>query len=118
MEKKILVCDDDEGILDVTSFILKNNGYRTIPIINSLEAVDTVLTERPDLVILDLWMPGINGEQIANTLKSNPETTGIPIIIISASRDGRQIAERCHANEFIEKPFDIKTLVNRVKHYI
>jgi CheY-like chemotaxis protein len=74
--------------------------------------------EHPDLVILDLWMPGMNGEQIAEKLKGDPITNALPIIVISASRDGRQIAERCGANDFIEKPFDIATLTGRVKEYI
>lgn len=117
MAKSILICDDDEGILDVTSMVLVSYGYRVIPVINSLEAVEKVKVENPDLIILDLWMPGINGEQVAETLKANPETKEIPILIISASRDGRQIAERCGANDFIEKPFDIKTLTSRVKQF-
>ncbi len=117
MQKSILICDDDEGILDVTSMVLASYGYKVVPVINSLEAVEKVLTEKPDLIILDLWMPGINGEQVAESLKSNPVTSNIPILIISASRDGRQIAERCGANDFIEKPFDIQTLTSRVKQY-
>lgn len=117
MEKCILICDDDEGILDVTSMVLLSYGYKVVPVINSLEAVEKVQAEKPDLIILDLWMPGINGEQVANALKNDPVTSDIPILIISASRDGKQIAERCGASDFIEKPFDIKTLTSRVKQY-
>lgn len=118
MQKSILICDDDEGILDVTSMVLASYGYKVAPVLNSLEVVEKVNVEKPDMVILDLWMPGINGEQVAETLKNDPTTKDIPILIISASRDGRQIAERCGANDFIEKPFDIKTLINGVKQYI
>jgi DNA-binding response OmpR family regulator len=118
MEKCILICDDDEGILDVTAMVLESNGYRVIPIINSLKVLETVQHENPDLVILDLWMPGINGEQLVGALKSNPETKDMPVIIISASRDGKVIAKQSGANDFLEKPFDIDMLTERVKQYV
>lgn len=118
MEKCILICDDDEGILDVTSMVLESNGYRVIPIINSLKVLETVRKENPDLIILDLWMPGINGEQLVEALKGNAETRDMPIIIISASRDGSAIAKQSGANDFLEKPFDIDMLTERVKQYV
>jgi len=118
MEKCILICDDDEGILDVTAMVLESYGYRVIPIINSLKVLDTVRKEVPDLVILDLWMPGINGEQLLEALKSNPATRDMPVIIISASRDGSTIARQSGANDFLEKPFDIDVLTQRVKQFV
>lgn len=118
MEKCILICDDDEGILDVTTMVLESYGYRVIPVINSLKVLDTVNRENPDLVILDLWMPGINGEQLVEALKGNPETHDTPVIIISASRDGSTIARQSGANDFLEKPFDIDMLTERVKQYV
>jgi two-component system, OmpR family, alkaline phosphatase synthesis response regulator PhoP len=117
MEKSVLICDDDEGILDVTSMVLESYGYRVMPLLNSLKVIDTVRQDTPDLIILDLWMPGLTGEQLATELKTNPSTARIPIIIISASRDGRQIADRVGADAYIEKPFDIATLTGRVKQY-
>jgi DNA-binding response OmpR family regulator len=118
MGKCILICDDDEGILDVTSIVLESNGYRVIPVINSLKVLDTVHKENPDLIILDLWMPGINGEQLVEALKGNADTRDLPIIIISASRDGSIIAKQSGANDFLEKPFDIDMLTERVKQYV
>ncbi len=118
MKKCILICDDDEGILDVTAMVLESFGYRVVPIINSLKVLDTVHIENPDLVILDLWMPGINGEQLLEAIKTNPETCDTPVIIISASRDGSSVAKQSGANDFLEKPFDIDVLTERVKQYI
>lgn len=118
MEKCILICDDDEGILDVTTMVLESYGYRVIPVINSLKVLDIVTRENPDLIILDLWMPGINGEQLVEALKGNPKTSGMPVIIISASRDGSIVARQSGANDFLEKPFDIDILTERVKQYV
>lgn len=113
--KKILICDDDEGILDMVSFILEDSGYDVIPERNSMNVYSLIVKERPDLLLLDLWMPVLSGDQVLKTLKSNPETSNLPVIVISASTEGQKIAHEAGASDFLAKPFDIEQLVNRVQ---
>jgi len=115
LNKKILICDDDEGILDMVSFILEDSGYDVIPERNSLNVYSLIEKERPDLLLLDLWMPVLSGDQVLKALKSNPETSSLPVIVVSASTEGEKIAHDAGASDFLAKPFDIDQLVNRVQ---
>ncbi len=109
--KKILICDDDEGILDVLELILEETGHTVIPEINSLNVRAVLDKQQPDLVILDLWMPVLSGDQILQMIRSTPAYQDLPVIIISASRDGEQIASEHSASAFIAKPFDYDNLL-------
>lgn len=116
--KTILICDDDEGILDMLELVLEETGYRIIPVQNSLHIYDEIEKQHPDLILLDLWMPVLSGDQILKNLRQNPETKDLPVIIISASREGERIANDAGASCFLAKPFDLDTLVNRVDEMI
>lgn len=115
--KRILVCDDDMGILDVISILLKDNGYHVKLLSNGKAIIKRIEAYNPDLVLLDLWMPGIDGKEITKLLKSCNETKNIPIIIISALDTAKKISKDIGADDFIEKPFDIYDLLNKVKKY-
>jgi CheY-like chemotaxis protein len=116
--KTILICDDDEGILDMLEIVLDGSGYRTIAVQNSLNIYETIAREQPDLLLLDLWMPVLSGDQVLKTLRRNPETNELPVIVISASREGKQIAVAAGADDFMAKPFDLDSLLQRIEHYI
>nr|WP_294901073.1 response regulator [uncultured Pedobacter sp.] len=116
--KKILICDDDEGILDVLGLILEETGHTIISEINSLNVRAVMEQQNPDLIILDLWMPVLSGDQILQMIRKNPSYKDLPVIIISASRDGEQIATDAQANAFIAKPFDYDHLLEVVKSLI
>ena len=113
--KTILICDDDEGILDMLELILEETGYRIIPVKNSLEIYEEIEKQQPDLILLDLWMPVLSGDQVLRTLRKNPETQSLPVIVISASREGARIAQEAGADLFLAKPFDLETLVSTVQ---
>ena len=115
--KTVLICDDDEGIVDVATIILNDAGFNVIPVTSSLSVVDTVNKVKPDIILLDLWMPDLSGEELTKKLKSDPQTASIPIILVSASRDTEQIAVKAGANDFIKKPFDIDELEQYVRKY-
>ncbi|PWS26329.1 response regulator [Pedobacter yonginense] len=112
--KKILICDDDEGILDMLEMVFEDSPYTVIPEKNSLNIKSIVERESPDLILLDLWMPVLSGDQLLRTLRKNPSTIGLPVIVISASREGRQIAYDAGATGFIAKPFDFSELMGMV----
>lgn len=117
MTKKILICDDDEGIADVAGIVLRDAGY-DVTAITSSEKIFSIIDElHPDLILLDLWMPHISGEQITLQLKQQDKTKHIPIVIVSASRTTEDIALKVGANDFMHKPFDIEQLEEIVRKY-
>jgi len=113
-KKYILVCDDDAGIVDVATLILEEQGYEVATASRGEEVLTAIQDPRPDLVILDLWMPGITGDKITQRLKQNSDTASIPVIIFSANRDTQKIATEVGANACISKPFDISELEEKV----
>ena len=116
--KRIVICDDDEGILDMLEIVLEGSGYTIIPVQNSLHIYDVIEREHPDLLLLDLWMPVLSGDQVLKSLRKNPKTHELPVIIISASRDGKQIAADAGATDYMAKPFDLDYLLQKVQQYV
>ncbi len=114
--KKIVVADDDSAILEATCLILKDAGYRVVTVSND-DTFDTVKTEKPDLLLLDIWMSGVDGRDICKNLKMNEATKNIPIILISANKDTEEIAKEVGANDFIAKPFDMNDLINKIEKH-
>ena len=118
MNKKILICDDDEGILDLLELLLEDEGFSIVSERNSLNIYNVISHQQPDLLLLDLWMPVLSGDQILKNLRQNPETASLPVIVISASRDGRQIADSSGADDYIAKPFDITEVIERINRLL
>jgi DNA-binding response OmpR family regulator len=118
MNNTVLVYDDEESILEVIQIILAEKGYNVI-VSNSGESVDSdIETYNPGLILLDIWMKGINGYEIAKQLKSSEKTKHLPIILISALNEAETIAEKAGADGFIKKPFDMDFLTDMVKSKI
>ena len=116
--KCVLICEDDEGITEIVQIVLESSGYKVVVDSDSTNIYQRILEIKPDLILLDLWMPGLNGEEITILLKADPQTRRIPIIIMSANTDTAQIAKQAGAEAFLAKPFDIVALENIVETYI
>jgi len=112
--KKILIADDDEGIVDAVTMILEVMGYE-VEYTYDGGAVFEAVKNRPDLILLDIWMSGHDGRDICKSLKNDPDYQQIPILMISASRDIRQSALDAGANDFMEKPFEMDSLLSKVE---
>jgi len=112
-QKKVLVADDDPGILDMIQLVLEDAGY---VVVTSMDGgVDKLLKlSKPNIILLDIWMSGVDGRDICRHLKSEHETKHIPVIMISANKDTEQIARAAGADDFIHKPFDIRVLIQKV----
>jgi DNA-binding response OmpR family regulator len=108
--KTILVCDDDEPLLELVTELLTDEGYNVECVSDATSIFALVRRLHPDLILLDLWMPGISGEEITLKLKKDPATSSIPIIIVSAHKDTVKIVLKIGADDFILKPFDINEL--------
>ncbi len=118
MKKKILICDDDKEITQAGTLFLKDQGYE-VKVLNKCELFEEKVKEyRPDLILLDLWMSEIDGEELTRLIKKDEETQKIPIIIISAYRQTEQKAREAGADDFIYKPFDIEYLEKMIRKYL
>lgn len=113
-QKYVLACDDDVGIVEVIRIVLEEKGYKVKVTTNSEEIFSLIKRKKPDLIILDLWMPGLRGEEVVKKLKGNKETATIPVIIISASRDTEKISQEAGVQTFLSKPFDLEVLEEAV----
>jgi DNA-binding response OmpR family regulator len=113
---KILIADDDPGILDALTMMLEDAGYE-VKTTTDGKAVQNIYGKLPDLVLLDIWMSGMDGKEICKHLKSQEVTKHIPIIMISANKDTQKIALECGADDFIAKPFQMKNLLQKIAQY-
>ena len=117
MDKKtILVVDDERSTLELIDFVLRQHDYETILVSKPEEAFQLSKDQPPDLIILDLLMPGINGTDLCKQFKSNPMTQKIPILFLSAVVRDTEVEKgfRAGASGYIFKPFDSKQIVKRV----
>jgi DNA-binding response OmpR family regulator len=112
--KKIMIADDDPAILDSVGIMLEFEGYDVTTTINGRTVLD-MEKELPDLLLLDIWMSGMDGRDICKKLKQNKNTSGIPIVMISASKDIERSAMEAGANDFLAKPFDINDLLRKIE---
>lgn len=117
MSKKILIIEDDEDIVDIMSVILKEEGYK-VNILTHGDVIDDIKADIPDLILCDIWLPKRKGTEICKILKADPDTAHIPFIVISTAMNLPQIARKCGADGYIEKPFQIRELVDIVKTYL
>lgn len=106
MSKKILVIDDDESIVEVVQIVLESEGYQVESNLSG-DCIPDFPGGIPDLILLDVLLQGKDGREICKTLKSNPGTVHIPVIMLSAHVDADRVADAGGADDFIEKPFDL-----------
>lgn len=116
MSKKILAVDDDNDILDVIQIILEDEGYEVSTLANGKYVFDMVDQNRPDLILLDVMLGGLDGRDICRALKENPDYKEIPVVMISASHNLNNLLLMPGApDNFLAKPFDIDKLIDMVK---
>ncbi len=118
MNKCVLIYDDDLEILFLCKAILAKKQYR----VETLSRCENVLADiaiiKPDIILMDLWIPEIGGEKAITILKENDSTRHIPVIIFSANAEIETICKKIHANAFIEKPFDIASFTEVIQKNI
>jgi two-component system phosphate regulon response regulator PhoB len=114
MAKKILVIEDDRDIRETITYALEEHKFEVVSSEDAgiLRSLDTI---KPDLILLDNWLTDwksdANGQQISKELKTDPKTSHIPIIIVSAVSNIKEIAEAGQADAYLKKPFDLTELI-------
>lgn len=119
-KKKILIVDDEIDIVETLKFILEDAGYQCYCAFDGEEGLNLAREIMPDLMILDVMMPKINGYKISRLLKYDNKYKNIPIMMITArSQDeDKLIGEETGVNEYITKPFEIDYVVKKVNEYL
>lgn len=117
MKEKILIVDDEKDIVKMLDYNLKKEGFRTISCYNGEEALSLVAREHPDLIILDLMLPEVDGLEVCKALKKDSSTSAIPIIMLTAKTQeaDKILGLELGADDYITKPFSPRELVARIK---
>jgi DNA-binding response OmpR family regulator len=117
---KILVVDDEIYIVHILDFSLGMEGYEVITALDGEQALEKVKTEKPDLIVLDIMMPKLDGYEVCKNIKSSADTQHIPVILLSAK--GRNVDQKLGfdvgADDYITKPFSPRKLVERINQLL
>ena len=119
-DKKILIVDDEPDILKAVTFRVKKLEYEVVTATNGQEALDLIQKEEPDLILLDIELPVMNGYEVCQRVKTNEKLKHIPIIFLTASIASK-IAEKVkefNADDYLIKPFDFEELSKKIKKFI
>jgi CheY-like chemotaxis protein len=119
-EKKILICDDDPAILRVIQVNLEVEGYDVVTAHHGEEALEVAHAEHPDLIILDIMMPRMDGYQACEALKAAEDTKQIPVIFLSAKAQASDIekGKSYGVDDYLTKPFDPSDLIDVVERLL
>lgn len=119
-KKEILIVEDEESLLKLESLLLTTRGYKVQGVGNGQEALDCVANRKPDLMLLDIMLPGVDGFEVCRQIKTEESTKHIPVIMVTAkkSREDMERAERVGADWFITKPFKSAMLVETVRRLL
>lgn len=117
---QILIVEDDEDIADLVAYNLERQGWQTAQVHDGAEGLELILGSRPDMVILDLSLPGMDGFDVFRRMKENETTRGIPVLILTARAqlEDRLTGLQLGADDYITKPFSTKELVLRVRNLL
>ena len=107
MQKKILIVEDEESLLKLESILLTTKGYLVQGVSTGLAALEAIDEEQPDLVLLDVMLPKMDGFEVCSRIKQNPATKDIPVILLTAKKTPEDISrgQEVGADQYITKPF-------------
>lgn len=119
-KKRILLVDDNDDIITTYKVVLDRMGYEVEVLRDGVRAVETVETTLPDLVLLDVLLPGVSGLDVCRALKENSKTRDIPVVAITASvsADTRKKMQEAGADDFLLKPIDVSDLNRVMKQFL
>ena len=120
IKKKIIVADDEQKILNILSIKLRLSGYEVIVASNGEEALEQVRAARPDIMLLDIIMPGLDGFEVLRRLRNDPVTDRIPVIMLTSKRETQSIfnSRDLKATDYIVKPFRLNEVSELISRYL
>ena len=120
-KKKIMVVDDEESLLELLRAVLEGENYEVITANNGEDALEKLKTIKPDLVLLDMMMPGMSGREVCEKIRADPETKDIKVAFLTVAKfsdSGKDTLKKMGVSDYITKPFDNVDLLNRIKKII
>ena len=119
-KKKILIVEDEESLLKLESILLTSKGYEVRGVANGQAALEAIAEEKPDLVLLDIMLPEIDGFEVCQRIKADPETRDLPVIMLTAkkSRDDMARGEKVGADWYITKPFKSAMVIETIQRFL
>lgn len=120
MQKTILVVDDEQDIIDLLSYNLRKEGFAVLSATNGQQAVDIATDSNPDLIVLDIMMPEMDGLEVCKSLKKNPTTSNTAIIFLTAKAGeiDQIVGLELGADDYIQKPISPRVLIARIKNIL
>jgi len=120
MSKKVLIVDDEPSIIVALQFLMEQNGYETLVAFSGEEAMETIARQHPDLILLDIMLPVVDGFEVCQRVRENPEWKNIRIVLVTALGSEANAAKglALGADAYITKPFANADLVAKVKELL
>src|SRR5213594_2165346 len=116
--RRVLIVDDEEGFRDGMADLLNMEGYDVSVARDAVEAVSMLPDFRPDVILLDLRMPLLDGEAFLRGIRGLPASSGVPVVLLSAEEELRQIATRSGAAGYLSKPFEASQLLSMIERVL
>ena len=120
MPQKVLVCDDERHIVRLIQVNLERQGYTVVTAFDGKEGLEKIQSEKPNMVVLDVMMPYMDGFEVLKALRREPETENLPVIMLTAKAQDKDVFEGYHygADMYLTKPFNPMELVTFVKRIL
>ena len=117
MKKKILVVEDEESLLRLESILLSSKGYNVVGVKDGKSALEMAAKEKPDLIILDIMLPEMDGIEVCRRIKADPATSSIPVVMLTSkkSRQDVEIGTEAGASAYITKPFKTAMVIEVIE---
>lgn len=115
--KRIFIADDDQDILEIISMILRTKNYDIQATSDANDIFKLDNNNLPDLILMDIWMSGLDGREICKCLKTDAHTKDIPFIFISANSNIEEITKEYKADDYIAKPFEMQDLLSKINNF-
>ncbi|HKL48522.1 MAG TPA: response regulator [Desulfuromonadales bacterium] len=119
-KKKILVVEDEESLLKLESILLTSKGYEVQGVTNGQAALDAIAEEKPDLVLLDIMLPEMDGFEVCRRIKENPQTKDLPVVMLTAKKSREDMArgQQVGADWYITKPFKSVNVIETIQRFL
>ncbi len=119
-KNRILVVEDEESLLKLESILLSSKGYNVTGVMDGKSALEEVMAHRPDLVILDIMLPEIDGFEVCRRIRENPATSTIPVVMLTAKKNSQDVARGAEvgANAYLTKPFKSAKVIEVIEELL
>lgn len=119
-KNRILVVEDEESLLKLESILLSSKGYNVTGVMDGVSALEEVIANKPDLVLLDIMLPEIDGFEVCRRIKENQETSSIPVVMLTAKKNSQDVARgnEVGAAAYLTKPFKSAKVIEVIEELL